>query len=117
MILVQLRVQSRNLPLPEGVVERFVDHFGRNAHARSGHAVDHKRGRQSRGLLVGRYVAKLRQPLQLLHELCRPRVQFVLVGIFERVLILRAAYAVLDRQILHRLHVQSDAFHVFQLGL
>ena len=39
------------------------------------------------------------------------------IGIFEAVLILRAADAVIDGQVLHRLHEQPDALHFGQLRL
>ena len=54
---------------------------------------------------------------QLGHQLRRPVIQFLQVGIFQRVLILRAADAVLDRQVLHRLHVQRDAVDFLELRL
>ena len=41
-------------------------------------------------------------------------VQLVHVGIFQRVLILGPAHAVIDGDVLHRLHVQLDAVHLGQ---
>ena len=60
-------------------------------------------------LLIGGYVAKLGQRLQLVHHLGRPGRQLFRIGIFQTELILRAADAVFHRQVLHRLHVQRDA--------
>ena len=45
------------------------------------------------------------------------RIELVSIGIFQRVLELRAADAVLDRNILHRLHKQGDSRHAGQFRL
>ncbi len=55
--------------------------------------------------------------LQRCDQVVRHGVQFVRVRIFERVLILGAADAVIDREILHRLHVELDALDLGQLWL
>ena len=68
-------------------------------------------------MLVGRHVAQFWQRLQLLHERRRPGVQLIGVGVFECVLILSAAHAVFDGQILDGLHVKGDAIDFRQLGL
>ncbi len=70
-------------------------------------AVEHQRRLQPLHLLIAGHVAQFRQLLQLGQHLRREGVQFVRVGIFQRVLELRAAHAVLHREILHRLHVQA----------
>ena len=61
-------------------------------------------------LQVGGHVGELRQ----LRAGARPRARStsrssVEVGALERELVLRAAHAVLDREVLHRLHVERDA--------
>ena len=61
--------------------------------------------------------AKLGQLLEGCNHLLRDRVQLVRVGIFQRVLVLGAADAVIDREILHRLHVERDAGDLGQLRL
>ncbi len=66
------------------------------------------------GLLIGGHIFQFGQLLQLRHEFVGPLVQFVGVGIFERVLILRAADAVVHRDVLHRLHVEVHAVHLAQ---
>ena len=68
------------------------------------------------GLLVGGHVFQFGQLLQLRHELVGPLVQLVGVGIFERVLVLRAAHAIVDRDVLHRLHVEVHALHLLQIA-
>ena len=54
---------------------------------------------------------------QLFHQPRRPDGQFLGVGIFEAVLILRAADPVFDGEILHRLHEQRDALDSGELRL
>src|SRR5580704_16062033 len=117
VILVQLGIESRNLALAEGVVERVVDHVGGDAHARSCHAVDHQSLCQSTHLLVGGHVAQLRNTLEFFYEPRGPQVQFVQIGIFQRELILRAAHAVFDREVLHGLHVERHAVDLLNLWL
>ena len=115
VVLVELRVHRADLPLAEGVVQRVVDGRRRDAQARGGDAVDDQRNRQPAGLLVGGHVFQFRQLLQLLDEAVGPQVQLVRIGIFERVLVLRAAHAVIHRDVLHRLHEELDALHLLQL--
>ena len=55
--------------------------------------------------------------MQFFHQLRGPGVQLVRVGVLERVLILGATDAILDRQILHRLQVEGDALYLFEFGL
>ena len=110
VVLVQLRKHDRDQPLPEGVVQGVVDRAGGDAQSRCGVAVDHQIGLRRLVLLVGGHVAQFRQRLQLGHQLSRPRRQFFGVGVFQAELVLRPADAVFHRQVLHRLHVQRDAF-------
>ena len=109
VVLVQLRVHRADLPLTEGVVERVVDRRRRDTEARRGDAVDDQRDGPTTRLLIRRDVLELRQRLQLVDELRRPRVQFAGIGILERVLVLRTADAIVDRNRLDRLHVERDA--------
>ena len=76
-----------------------------------------ERDRARARLLVGGHVFQLGQLLQFGDKLVGPLVQFVRVGIFKRVLVLRAAHAIVDRDVLHRLHVEMDARHLLQAGL
>ena len=109
VVLVELRVHGVDLALAESVVERVVDGRRRDSQPRGGDAVDGQRHRQSAGLLVGGHVFQQGRLLQLVDQPVRPQVQFGGIGVFERVLVLRAADAVIDGDVLHRLHVQLDA--------
>ena len=109
-VLVQLREHRRDLPLAERVVERVVDHLRRDAEPRRGVAVDHQARLQPRVLLVAGDVAQLGQRLQAARRAAAPRrASSSASAILEAVLVLRAADAVLDRQVLHRLHEERDA--------
>ena len=117
VVLVQLRVQCGNLPLPISIVEHLVDRLRRDAHAGSGDPVDDEGGGETGSLLVGGQVAQLRDRLQFGHELGRPVIQFARIGIFQGVLILRAAHAIFDGEVLHRLHIERNAIDLFQIWL
>ncbi len=117
MILIQLRKERGNLPLAERIVKRVVNSLGGDSESRCRDAIDDEHRLRAARLLVGRDVAQLRKLLQFVHERCRPCVQFLRVGIFQRVLILSAADAVLDRQILDRLHKKRDPINLFELRL
>ena len=117
MILIELRVQRRDLPLPESVIKGFVDGLRRDPHAGSGDAVDDQRGGQALRLLIRGDVAKFRNRFELVDKSSRPEIQFIGVRIFQRVLILRAADAVFHRQVLHGLHVQRDPIDFFEFRL
>ena len=60
-------------------------------------------------LLIGRDIRQLGSVRNFSTSFVGPRIQLIAFGIFQRVLILRAADAIFDRQILHRLHVKRDA--------
>ena len=72
--------------------------------------------RPGAGLLIGGHVFQLGQLLQLRDKFVGPLVQLVGVGIFERVLVLRAAHAVVDRDVLHRLHIKMNPLHLLQIA-
>ena len=86
-----------------------------DAHPRSCHAINHQRYRQAAVLLIGGNIGQLGQLLQLRDEPAGPEVQFVRVRIFQRVLVLRAADAVVDGDVLHRRHVQDNPLHLLQV--
>ena len=115
VILIHLRIHRADLPLTESVIQSVVDGRGRDSESRSGDAVNHQRHRQSSGLLIGCDVLEFWQLLQAANETVGPIVQFVLVGIFEGVLILRPANAIIDGDVLHRLHEQLNPLHLVQL--
>ena len=117
VILVQLRKHSGDLPLPKSVVERIVDGLRQDAQSRSRVAIDDQVRLQSVVLLVAGHVAQLRHGLELLQKLLRPGGQFSGIGVFHRILVLGAADAAFHSQVLHRLHVERDAFHFGQFRL
>jgi len=118
MVLVQLRVHGADLALPIGVIERAVDGGRRNAEPRCGHAINNQRDRQTAGLLVGSHIGKLGQLLSscLQADWSTGSTRFA-SGSSNVLLILCAAYAVVHRDVLHRLHIKLDALHRFETGL
>ncbi len=109
VILVELRVHRADLALPEGVVKGIIDRGGRDTETRGSDAINGQRHGESADLLIGRHVLQLLHAFHLRDELIGPVIQFVHVRIFQRVLVLGAADAVIDRDVLHRLHVHLEA--------
>ena len=68
-------------------------------------------------LLIGRHVPELRQRFSFSTKRVVQVFNSSASAIFESVLILRAADAILDRQVLHRLHVERDAVDLGQRRL
>ena len=112
MVLVGLGVEGVDFALAVGVVEGVVDGGGGDAEARGGDAVDDELDGARAGLLVGGHVFELGHLLELGHELVAPRVELVGVGILERVLVLGAADAVVDGDVLHRLHIEMNTLNL-----
>jgi hypothetical protein len=92
-ILVELRENDRDLPLAKGVVKRVVDGLRGDVEVRGFLAVDVHAELQAAGLLVAGYVDQARLCAEFREELRRPCGQLGLVGVLERVLVLRAAHA------------------------
>src|SRR5262249_54256186 len=113
-ILVRLRKDGRDLPLPKGVIQRIVDRLWADAETRRRIAVNDQARLQAQDLGVAGHITQLRQLLQLLHKAWRPQAQLFGIGSFEAVLKLCTADAVLDRQVLHRLHEQRNALDIGQ---
>ena len=119
MVLVELGEDGGDLALAEGVVERVVD--GRTCAMPRREAV-------SRSM-----TSSVSRPLILLSlatsvsvgSACATRstswwvqvVELGRVGVFKRVLVLRAADAIVDGEVLQRLQVERDAVDLVQLGL
>ena len=117
MILIQLCVHCAYLPLTVRVIEGAIDGRRSDAKPRCGDAIDNQRCRQASGLLVGGDIGKLRQLLHLVDKPVSPQVQLIGVWVFQRVLVLRAADAVVHRNVLHRLHEKFDAFNLLEVLL
>ena len=115
VVLVQLRVHRVDLTLAEGVVQGAVDGGGRYAKARGRGAVDDDGFSLAAELLIGDDICELGKLFELFDETIDGAIELGLAGVFQRVLILRAADAVIHRKVLHWLHVELDAFHLLQL--
>ena len=109
MVLIQLRQDRGHQPLTEGAVQRIVYLF--RGHTEPGRrvAIDDDHGPAPAVLLVAGNVGQLRARPEGGEEPVRPCRELGGVGMLEAELILRPADAILDRQILNRLHVQRDA--------
>ena len=112
VILVQLRVDGRDLALAEGVIQGLVDRLGGDAQARSRVTLDGQVGFEAAVLLVRRDVAQLRQSLQPSHQPRRPLIEVLQVVSLQGVLVLRARWPAAHPDVLHGLHEKrrpSDA--------
>ena len=67
--------------------------------------------------MIGSHVFQRRRLLQSLHKSIGPEIELIYVRILQCVLVLRAAYPVIDGDVLHRLHVQLDAIDLGQAGV
>ena len=68
-------------------------------------------------MLIAGHIAQLRQLLQPGEHFRREGIQFIDVGVLQRVLKLRAAHAIFHGKILHRLHEKCNAGDLCQLRL
>ena len=117
VVLVHLRIHGADLPLAERVIKCVIDGGGRDAQAGGGNAVDHQRYSETASLLIGGNVFQFRQLLEPRDETIGPLIQLIHVGVFERVLVLRPAHAVVDGDVLHGLHKQLDSLNLIQFRL
>ncbi len=117
MILVQLRIEGIDLSLAKSIVECVVDGGRGDTQSGSSHAIDHQRDCARSHLLIGRDIFQCGQLLQLGDELTGPLIQLVGVRIFERVLILRTADAIVHGDVLHRLHVDLNSRNLLKVIL
>ena len=104
-ILVGLGVDRRDQPLAERIVERIVDGRDPDAEAAGGVAIDVEEGLEAAVLQIAGDVGQVGRLLQPLDQLRHPLAETARVRILQRELELGAAHAVLDREVLHRLHV------------
>jgi hypothetical protein len=111
-VLVQLREHGGDLPLAEGIVECIGDELRRDTHAGGGIAIDLHQRRQPLIQLIAADIPQLRPYLQALQQFRSPAIQFLRIGVFQRILKLGAADAIFHGEILHRLHVQGDPIHL-----
>ena len=102
-------IDRRDLALAEGVIKRLIDQRGRYAEPVGGVAVDIDSHGRGRVLLVRGDVLQLRQFAHLGFEDRRPVIEFSVVGVGQRVLVLCAAEAAADRDVLRHLHEEFCA--------
>jgi hypothetical protein len=115
VILVQLRVDVRDLTLAEGIVERLVDHARAHAKPRGGGAIDRHRDFEAAVLLVAAHVAQLRHLAHRPHEPRRPRVQLLQVVALQRELVLRVGDPPAQADVLDRLQIERGPRDLRQL--
>ena len=97
MVLVELREHGGDLALAIGVIQRLIDGGGRDAQPRCRNAIVHQARLQPQHLLIAGSVAQLGKLLQPGQQAGRIDIQFVGVRVFERVLKLCPADAILHR--------------------
>ena len=102
VVLVEGRVDGRDLPLRERVVQRGVDQLRRHAEARRGVAIDDDRGGEPLVLLIGVDVGKLGQARERLADARLPDPQLLEVVGLDRVLVRGAALPAADAYVLDR---------------
>src|ERR1700746_1135137 len=108
-ILVERGVEGGDLALAGGVVQSGVDGGGQNAKAGGGVAVDNQRSEKALVQLVTGNVADHGNGAEFLHKARQPVGELLRVRILEAILKFRAAAAVFDGEVLHRLHEERDA--------
>ncbi len=116
-VLIRLREDRRHQALAERVVQRVVDRGGCDAQSAGRRPVELDVSLQPAILVIAGHVGQLRHLLQPLEDLGNPLGQVRRIHGLEGELVLRAADAVLDRQVLHRLHVERNALHPGKLRL
>ncbi len=116
MIAVELGEILGDLALAERIVQRVVDQLRLDPIARCGVAIDLQLDRRALGLLVGRDVAQLGQRRHLGQDLRRPFIEFVKVGVLQREFELRPRRPAAEPHVLRRLHIETGALDLFQLG-
>ncbi len=109
LVLIGRGIDRRDLPLAEGVVERLVDLVHRQSEPVGGVAIDLDRQMRGGDLLIGRDILQFGQLSHLRFEDRRPMVEFVDVGVGQRVLVLRAGQPAADRDVLRHLHEEFGA--------
>ena len=108
-ILVGLSVDGRNLPLAEGVIERVGDALHRYAEPSGLFAIDVDLHTRAAFLRFGGDFAQCRITTQTARQLVGPFDHFGAVGRHQRVLVLRAARASGNLDVLRRLEIDGHA--------
>jgi hypothetical protein len=116
VVLVRLCVEGADLALTERVIESGVNIVRGDTHARRGRPVDDQIFSQPPKLSVGSHVSQLWLFAQFCNHLFSTLIEFGLIRVFQCVLELVAAGAIIHREVLYRLHIEVDAFHFSQFG-
>ena len=111
LVLIGRGIDCRDLPLAKGVIEGLIDQRGGQAEPVSRIAINIDRHRRRSILLVRGDVLQLGQFAHLGFDDRRPVVELGVVGVGQRVLVLRPAEAPADRDVLRHLHVENRALY------
>jgi hypothetical protein len=117
VVLVRLCVEGADLALTESIIKSGVNVVWGDTHARRGRPVDDQIFSQSPKLSVCSDVPQLWLFAQFCNHLFSPRIEFGLIRVFQCVLELIAAGAIIHREVLYRLQIEVNAFHFSQLGI
>jgi hypothetical protein len=117
VVLIRLRIKSADLPLTERVIKGRVDLVRRNVQAGSGGAIHVEMHADAIVLLIGGDVGHLGQLAQLSHHFCSPLIQLRDIGIFQCVLVLRPADAIVHREVLDGLKIKVDPWNLINASL
>src|SRR6266849_4696549 len=117
VILIELGENRGDQALAESVVERVVDVRGENPQTGSGIAINGEHRHQALILLVAGNVAQLGKSFEPVDETRHPVGKLFGVDVLKTVLELRAADAIFDGQVLHRLHEKGNAINFAEFRL
>ena len=115
-VLIAGRIDRRDDPFAERIVQRIVDLPGGHAEPRGGRAIDRQPGFEPALLLIGIDVGQLRHLLQRGRNARPPLVELMQIVGLQRVLVLRERLPPADADILHRLQKQPRAGDLRELG-
>jgi hypothetical protein len=111
VVLVCLCVEGADLALTEGVIKSGVNVVRRDTHARRCRPVDDQIFSQPAKLSVCSHVPQLWPFAQFCNHLFSPRIEFGLIRVFQCVLELVAAGAIIHGEVLYRLQIEMDTLH------
>jgi len=117
VVLVRLCVEGADLALTESIIKSGVNVVRGDTHARGGRPVDDQIFGQSPKLSVCSYVPQLWLFAQFCNHLFSPGIEFGLIRVFQCVLELVAAGAIIHREVLYRQQIEVNAFHFSQFGI
>jgi hypothetical protein len=117
VVLVRLCVEGADLALTERVIESGVNIVRGDTHARRGRPVDDQIFSQPPKLSVCSHVSQLWLFAQFCNHLFSTLIEFGLIRVFQCVLELVAAGAIIHREVLYGLQIEVDAFHFSQFGI